>query len=116
MAAKFSSEGGADDIPEPPRLRQLRLLVNALTLTLTIGFIIIVVALLIRLGRVPAPVALPESVTLPSGETARAVTLGGDWVALVTEDSAGRERVRLFDRVSGAPRGEMNIAAEPDSD
>ncbi len=109
MAGAYPETGG-DDSPEPRKLRQLRLLVNGLMLTLTAGFIIIVVAMLLRLNQVPAPVALPESVTLPEGETARAVTMGGDWVALVTVDSTGQERIRVFDRTSGAERGEVAIA------
>ncbi len=78
-------------------------------LTLTVGFIIIVVAMLTRLNQVPAPVALPESVELPTGESARAVTMGSDWVALVTADADGQERIRVYDRMSGAPRGEIAI-------
>jgi hypothetical protein len=102
-------ETGGDGSPEPPKIRQLRLLVNGLMLTLTVGFIIIVIAMLLRLNQVPAPVALPDTVTLPPGESAQAVTLGSDWVAVVTRDDADRERIRVFDRASGQARGIMTI-------
>jgi Family of unknown function (DUF6476) len=78
-------------------------------LTLTLGFVVIVVAMLLRLNQVPAPLALPENVELPAGESAQAVTMGSDWVALVTRDEAGQERIRVFDRVSGDPRGAVPI-------
>ncbi|MCB1352631.1 MAG: hypothetical protein KDK03_07840 [Rhodobacteraceae bacterium] len=100
------------DIPEPKRLRQLRLLVNTLTVTLIVGFIIIVATLVIRLTAGPEPLALPEKVTLPAGETAGAVTLGGDWIAVVTTDGSGQQRIRVLDRESGAPRGEMEITPQ----
>lgn len=92
----------------------MRLLVNGLTLTLIIGFIVIVVAVLLRLNQVPSPVAMPEAVILPSGESARAVTLSGSWVALVTVNAAGEERIRVFDRTSGAALAETEILG-PDS-
>jgi hypothetical protein len=98
-----------EEAPEPPRLRQLRLMVLALTATLIGGVVAIVVLLVIRLQAVPAPVALPEEVRLPAGESARAVTLGADWVAVVTVDGLGQERIRVLDRASGAPRGEATI-------
>src|SRR4051812_18734565 len=93
------------DFPEPPRLRRLRRLVTALTATLIVGVITIVALLVIRLSTAPAPLALPPEVRLPAGESARAVTLGSDWLAVVTVDPAGVERIRILDRATGAPRG-----------
>lgn len=81
-------------------------------LTLMVGFAIIVVAMLLRLNQVPAPVALPERVVLPEGESAQAVTMGDDWVALVTRDETGTERIRVYDRESGAARGAVAIMSE----
>lgn len=97
---------------EPPGLRRLRRLVTGLTATLIVGMIAVVALLVIRLAALepPAP-ALPPAIALPAGETARAVTLGTGWVAVVTADAAGVERVRVFDAADGAPRGE--IAIEP---
>jgi hypothetical protein len=102
-------EDDADDPPEPPRLRQLRWLVNALMLTLIAGVITIVVLLVIRLGPFQPDPGLPPQVSVPEGEAVQAVTLGSDWVAVVTRDGAGRERVRVLDRLTGAERGTMEI-------
>lgn len=98
-----------DDLPEPPRLRQLRWLVNTLTITLIAGFLVVVAAIVIRLSRAPALPALPDAVAIPAGETAGAVTFGTGWVAVVTRDAAGTERIRLFDSGSGAGRGSLEI-------
>jgi hypothetical protein len=101
--------GDGDDEPEPRRLRQLRWLVTALTVTLIAGVIAIVALLVIRLGAFGRAPALPAEIALPAGESARAVTLGSDWVAVVTVDGDGRERVRVLDRVTGVPRGVAEI-------
>lgn len=101
------------DPPEPRRLRNLRRLVTALTMTLILGVITIVAVLVIRLAPFAAPLALPETLALPPGESARAVTLGSDWLAVVTEDASGRERIRILDRATGAPRGTIEIAPHP---
>jgi hypothetical protein len=98
-----------DDTPEPPRLRQLRWMVNALTLALTAGVLVIAVTLVIRLSAGPSMPALPRAVTVPAGETARAVTIGEGWIAVVTADGAGVERIRVLDAASGAPRGTIEI-------
>jgi hypothetical protein len=37
------------------------------------------------------------------------VTFGTGWVAVVTVDAEGRERVRVLDRATGAARGEIEI-------
>jgi hypothetical protein len=102
--------GTDDDFPEPPRLRRLRRLVTALLVTLIFGMIAIVALLALRLSRADAPLALPPEIRLPAGETAGAVTLGGDWLAVVTTDAAGRQRIRVLDRATGASRGTAEIA------
>jgi hypothetical protein len=102
-----------DDLLEPTRLRQLRWLVNALTVTLILGFLVVVATLVIRLSAAPAPLALPAALTLPEGETARAVTMGSDWIAVVTVDGDGRERIRVLDRATGASRLEAPILPSP---
>lgn len=85
---------------------------TTLTLTLILGVISVVVLLVIRLNRLaPAPaLPLPASIQLPVGETARAVTLGSDWVAVVTVDPKGAERIRVLDPASGAERAVTLIA------
>jgi hypothetical protein len=101
----------AAEPPEPRGLRALRRLVTLLTATLILGVITIVVLLVIRLWALaptPAP-ALPAEIALPAGETARAVTLGTGWVAVVTVDAAGAERIRVLDAATGAERGVLAI-------
>src|SRR6185436_19591962 len=93
-----------EDFPEPPRLRQLRWLVNALTATLIVGVIAIVTLLVIRLGPTPPAPRLPPSVRLPAGESAEAVTFGEGWLAVVTIDGGGQERIRVLDSRSGDER------------
>ena len=100
---------GQDEFPEPRRLRQLRRLVTALTATLIVGVITIVVLLVIRLAPLARAPELPPAVRLPAGESARAVTLGTDWLAVVTVDAEGRERIRVLDRATGAERGLAEI-------
>lgn len=95
-------------VPEglPPGLRFLKALVIVLTLTM-IGGVITVVSLIVT--RMPTAfrtsVALPDKVTLPEGVTARAVTFGPDWYAVVTDD----DRILIFDRTSGAQRQEVRL-------
>ncbi len=71
--------------PLPPSLRILKGLVILLTLSM-IGAVITVVWLLVT--RMPtafgAALPLPESLRLPEGETAEAVTFGKGWIAVVT--------------------------------
>jgi hypothetical protein len=107
---------GSEDLPEPPRLRALRRLVTALTATLILGMITVVVLLVVRLSALqPAPPpALPDALALPPGETAQAVTLCAGWVAVVTLDAAGAERIRVFDATTGAERAAVAITAASD--
>ena len=102
-----------EDFPEPPRLRQLRWLVNALTATLIVGVIAIVTLLVIRLGPTPPAPRLPPSVRLPAGESARAVTFGSGWMAVVTVDGGGQERIRVLDARTGNERTVTEIAPAP---
>lgn len=49
--------------------------------------------------------ALPDTITLPQGTDAQAVTFGGDWIAVVSDDN----RILIFDRASGALRQTVAI-------
>lgn len=104
-----NGSGSGEDFPEPRRLRQLRRLVTALTATLIIGILAIVALLVIRLAPLGQRVTLPDRVAVPAGESAQAVTLGRDWVAVVTVDGTGQERIRVLDRQTGAPRAVVEI-------
>ena len=103
--------GTAAEPPEPRGLRALRRLVTVLTATLILGVITVVGLLVIRLWALsPAPApALPPEIALPAGETARAVTFGTGWVAVVTVDATGAERIRVLDAATGAERGVLAI-------
>ncbi len=83
---------------------------TALTVTLILGVITIVGLLVIRLSRLAPPPPLPATVQLPAGEKAMAMTLGSDWLGVVTIDAAGTERIRVLDRETGAERGLTLIA------
>lgn len=113
MAGDPSGRGG--EAAEPPGLRRLRRLVTTLTAVLILGVITVVGLLVIRLAALK-PVAgpvLPPEIALPAGERALAVTLGTGWVAVVTADEAGRERVRVLDARTGAERAAVAIAPAP---
>ena len=58
----------------------------------------------LRTGSV-APVEAGEH-----SESARAVTFGDGWMAVVTVDGQGRERIRVLDRTTGASRAVTEIA------
>ncbi len=103
------------EAPEPLGLRRLRRLVTALTATLIVGMALVAGLLVWRLvsfETMSAP-ALPPSLALPAGEVARAVTLGTGWIAVVTRDAAGTERIRVFDAPSGAPRAVVDLTPAP---
>lgn len=90
----------------PPSLRLLKWLVIVLTLTM-IGGVITVVALIVT--RMPqaftseAP-AVPETLVLPDGTKASAVTFGTGWTAVVTTDN----RILIFGR-DGSLRQDVTI-------
>ncbi|WP_111537460.1 DUF6476 family protein [Palleronia aestuarii] len=73
------------DLPPPrdPGLQFLKWLVIALTATLLAGFVVLVFLFATRFPNPQAP--LPAAITLPDGATARAVTRGTDWIAVVTD-------------------------------
>ncbi len=99
----MTKDTDVDDIetpPEPPNLRFLRLLVTTLTAIMIVGVVTVVWLLVIRLNADPAPLALPDEVTLPDGITATAFTIGSDWFAVVTED----DRILIYDQATGALR------------
>lgn len=80
------------DAPEaevlPPSLRLLKWLVIALTLTMIGGVITVVALIVTRMPQAMTATAptLPETITLPAGATAEAVTVGRNWFAIVTTD------------------------------
>jgi hypothetical protein len=95
-------EEGAPRLPAAVRL--LQWLVIGLTASLIVGLITVVTVVVIRFPR-PPQAPLPETVTLPAGTVARAVTTGGDWFAVVTE----ADEILVFDRRSGRLRQRIAI-------
>ena len=87
------------DPPLPADLRFLKLLTATLAAVMIVGLIAIVGLLVTRLGASRPLPALPDSVILPPGARAAAVTFANDWLVVVTDDGA----ILLFDRDGGAP-------------
>jgi hypothetical protein len=88
----------------PPGLRFLKTLVIVLAISMIAGVIAIVALLVTRL-QAGGPLPLPETVALPDGARAQAVTAAADWYAVVTTDN----RILIFDRLTGALRQEIAI-------
>jgi hypothetical protein len=99
-------------IEDPPHLRTLRRLVNTLTVVFILGFITIVGVIVMQFARTntaPAGPELPPFTSLPGNETAQAVTFGSDWIAIVTIDDQGFERIRTYGKADGLPRQTIDI-------
>lgn len=77
---------------------------TVLTVTMIVGLITVVAVFVTRFES-GTPVALPDTVTLPEGMVARAVTFGSDWYGVVTET----DRILIFDRADGALRQTVQI-------
>lgn len=93
----------SENLPEPPNLRFLRLLVTVLTGVMIAGIIMILGLIWHRYNNAKAP--LPEVITLPGGTQATAYTQGPDWYAVVTD----KNQILIFDRATGALRQTMQI-------
>lgn len=94
-------------------VKYLRILVTVLTVTMVLGFIIIVVLFVIRFSDAfgpdkPALPPLPDSIALPDDARPTAFTRGSDWYAVVTED----DRILIFDLESGALRKTISTGAD----
>ncbi len=90
--------------PEPANLRFLRRLVTVLTAVMILGIAAVVGLLVLRLSTPPRPM-LPETVTLPDGVRAEAVTFGAGWYAVVTD----ADTILIFDSATGALRQSVEI-------
>ncbi|MEM8841435.1 MAG: DUF6476 family protein [Pseudomonadota bacterium] len=111
--------GGDEDVPEPPALRRLRLLVTVLTSVLIIGMLTMIVVFVIQVlgvaGQGPAPQGgvSAEEITLPAGEQITAIGRGRATL-LITTEGAGGETLRIFDAATGAPLSSTLIRRTPD--
>ncbi|MGY9048521.1 MAG: DUF6476 family protein, partial [Rhodobacterales bacterium] len=84
-------------------LKFLRLLVTTLTATMIVGLLILISLIVIRYRDQSAP--LPETISLPDGETATAFTQGPDWYAVVT----AKNQILIFDRATGKLRRTIKV-------
>ena len=97
------------EMPEPANLRFLRRLVTVLTATMILGLLTIVALIVIKfMTPVTTRPELPAEITLPAGQTAQAVTRGTSWIAVVTTDTSGIERIHILN-LDGTPRQVVNI-------
>lgn len=83
-------------------VRYLRALVTGLAVVMGLGILAIVAILWLRLGAAPLP-ALPDTITLPQGATAEAVTFARNWIVVVTQDG----EVLLYDQ-AGTLRDQLS--------
>lgn len=75
-----------------------------------VGLIAIVALLVIRWPAPAAAPVLPETVRLPDGMTAEAVTMGRDWIGVVT---AGGREIVIIDGTTGEVRQRIAIEDAP---
>jgi hypothetical protein len=94
------------EIQEPGQIRFLRRLVTTLTVVMIAGLVTVITLLVIRLSSDPqAPsLALPDSLDLPDGVAAEAVTFGDGWIAVVS----GSE-ILVFDSADGNLRQTITL-------
>lgn len=80
-------------------MRFLKWLVTALTVTMIAGLITVVAVFVIRFPSdndgIPT---IPADISLPTGETPSAVTIGKGWTAVVTNSG----KILIFDSRTGA--------------
>lgn len=99
-------EEASKDAQLPPGLRFLKGLVIVLMIVMIVGVITIVGLLVTRMSSGTLP--LPDTITLPDGAKAQAITAGDGWYAVVTTDN----RILIFDRLTGTLRQEVAVKPE----
>lgn len=80
---------------------------TALALVMGLGMVVLVGAFVWRLLAPPLP--LPDTLDLPEGARATAVTQGSDWVGIVARGADGAEAFLVFDRLTGRLRQEVAL-------
>ncbi|MEO3415272.1 DUF6476 family protein [Roseovarius sp. CAU 1744] len=89
---------------DPALVKYLRILVTVLTVTMILGFIVIVVLFVTRFSAAFKP-DLPDTITLPDGSTPTAFTRGDGWYAVVTGD----DKILIFNEETGELRQTIAI-------
>jgi len=98
---------GAPDGGEAQGLGLLRNLVTALLAVMICGFLVLIALFVIRF---PAPAAgpdLPDTIALPAGQSAVALTHGQGWYAVVTD----ADEILIFDAGTGRLRQRVQVTA-----
>ncbi len=78
-------------------------MVTTLTVVMVCGFLVVLTLLVIRLSSTGP--TLPEAIALPDGITARAVTFGEGWIAVVTQEN----EILILNSLSGAIEQRVKI-------
>jgi len=97
-------------------VRRLRLLVSVLMVVLIGGMLIVVAAMVIRLGVLGAPEkaefgpVAAANFTLPAGAEAVALGRAPGEVLILTREASGSETLRVFDAASGAEKSTTPIS------
>lgn len=81
---------------------------TGLTVTMILGFLTIVALIVMRFNEFGQTVGLPDTITLPEGETAATFTQGDDWFAIVTDD----DEILIYGRASGLLRQRIQITPQ----
>lgn len=89
-------------------LRYLKTLVTALTVTMIVGFIVLIAVVVMRFNA-EGSVPLPDALALPAGTTATAITRGPDWLGVVTDDG----RILIYGLDGTTLRQEITVAPAP---
>lgn len=103
-----------NDTPASPAdastLKWLKVLVMTLTITIIVGFVIIVGLFIAKFNSFgPAsPAVLPDRISLPDGTAPEAFTVTAEWYAVITADG----EILVYDRADGALRKRIQIAGE----
>ncbi len=91
-------------------IKWLKVLVMTLTITLIVGFVVIVGLFVLRFNSLgPQSLTLPETIALPDGSVAQSFTVTSNWYAVVTENDA----ILIFDRSTGILLNRITVVAEP---
>ncbi|AHD10331.1 hypothetical protein PhaeoP75_02631 [Phaeobacter gallaeciensis] len=83
-------------------------MVTTLTVIMICGFLVVLTLLVIRLSA--SGPNLPETVSLPDGVSARAVTFGDGWIAVVTDE----DEILILNNLSGTI--EQRVTIKPVAD
>lgn len=89
---------------DPALVKYLRILVTVLTVTMILGFIVIVVLFVTKFSDAFGP-KLPDTITLPDGSTPTAFTRGDGWYAVVTDG----DKILIFNQKTGELRQTIAI-------